>query len=84
MTDVQHAAAETRRCSRSARCNFVDAKEDLLLIGPPGTGKSHCAKALALLAVQRGYKVLYREASAHRRSRRSARAGEICASTARN
>ncbi len=41
---------------------FLDAKEDLLLIGPPGTGKSHVAKALALLAVQRGYKVLYREA----------------------
>ena len=41
---------------------FLDAKEDLLLIGPPGTGKSHCAKALALLAVQRGYTVLYREA----------------------
>jgi len=41
---------------------FIDAKEDLLLIGPPGTGKSHVAKALALLAVQRGYKVLYREA----------------------
>jgi DNA replication protein DnaC len=30
--------------------------------GPPGTGKSHVAKALALLAVQRGYKVIYREA----------------------
>lgn len=42
--------------------NFLDAKEDLLLIGPPGTGKSHVAKALALLAVQRGYTVLYREA----------------------
>lgn len=41
---------------------FIDAKEDLLFIGPPGTGKSHCAKALALLAVQRGYTVLYREA----------------------
>ena len=41
---------------------FIDAREDALLIGPPGTGKSHVAKALALLAVGRGYKVLYREA----------------------
>jgi DNA replication protein DnaC len=41
---------------------FIDAKQDALLIGPPGTGKSHVAKALALLAVQRGYKVIYREA----------------------
>ena len=41
---------------------FIDAKEDAILIGPPGTGKSFCAKAVALMAVQRGYKVLYREA----------------------
>jgi len=41
---------------------FIDAKQDALLIGPPGTGKSHVAKALALLAVQRGFKVIYREA----------------------
>ena len=45
-----------------AALKFIDAREDALFIGPPGVGKSHCAKALAQLAVQRGYKVLYREA----------------------
>jgi DNA replication protein DnaC len=47
-----------------ATLKFIDAREDALLIGPPGLGKSHCAKALAQLAVGRGYKVLYREAHA--------------------
>lgn len=41
-----------------ATLKFLDAHEDALLIGPPGLGKSHCAKALAQLAVGRGYKVL--------------------------
>jgi DNA replication protein DnaC len=45
-----------------ATLQFIDAREDVLFIGPPGTGKSHAAKALATLAVTRGYKVLYREA----------------------
>ncbi|MGA7951833.1 MAG: IS21-like element helper ATPase IstB [Thiobacillaceae bacterium] len=45
-----------------ATLKFVDAREDALLIGKPGTGKSHIAKALAFNAVTRGYKVLYREA----------------------
>ena len=45
-----------------ATLKFIDAREDALLIGPPGTGKSHVAKALAALAVAHGRKVLYREA----------------------
>jgi DNA replication protein DnaC len=45
-----------------ATLKFIDAREDALLIGAPGLGKSHIAKAFAQLAVQRGYKVLYREA----------------------
>ena len=45
-----------------ATLKFLDAKEDVLVLGPPGTGKSHVAKALATTAVSRGFKVLYREA----------------------
>lgn len=40
---------------------YIDAREDALLLGPLGTGKSHVAKALALMAIERGYKVHYRE-----------------------
>lgn len=45
-----------------ATLKFIEAKEGALLIGQPGTGKSHCAKAIAQSAVQHGYKVFYREA----------------------
>ena len=45
-----------------ATLKFIDEREDALFIGMPGLGKSHIAKALAQLAVQRGYTVLYREA----------------------
>jgi DNA replication protein DnaC len=40
---------------------FVARHEDALLLGPPGTGKSHLAQALGQAAIQQGYRVLYRE-----------------------
>jgi DNA replication protein DnaC len=41
---------------------FVARAEDALLLGPPGTGKSHLAQAIGRAAIQQGYRVLYREA----------------------
>lgn len=43
---------------------FIRDGEDALLIGSPGTGKSHIAQAVALAAIDVGFKVIYREASA--------------------
>lgn len=41
---------------------FVQNAADALLIGHPGTGKSHIAKAVAHAAIQTGYQVTFREA----------------------
>lgn len=42
-----------------ARCEFIDKRENVLLVGNPGTGKSHLATALAAAACQKGYKVRF-------------------------
>ena len=41
---------------------FIRDGHDALLIGSPGTGKSHIAKTVAHAAIETGYKVVYREA----------------------
>jgi DNA replication protein DnaC len=41
---------------------FIRDGQDALLIGSPGTGKSHVAKTVAHGAIEGGYKVMYREA----------------------
>ena len=45
-----------------ATARFVAQREDALLLGPPGTGKSHIAQAIGRAAIQQGYRVIYREA----------------------
>ena len=41
-----------------ARCEYVDRKENIMLLGNSGTGKSHIATGLGLAACQKGLPVL--------------------------
>ena len=43
-----------------ATCKFVRDACDVLLLGPPGTGKSHLVQALGYQAIKSGHTVLYR------------------------
>ena len=42
--------------------HFVNKREDVLFLCPPGTGKSHLAQAIGRAVIQQGVKVIYREA----------------------
>ncbi len=39
--------------------HFLDRKENVVLLGPPGVGKTHFAISLAIAAAQRGRRVYY-------------------------
>jgi len=43
-----------------ATCTFITRHENLLMCGPTGTGKSHLANGLAIEALKRDYRVLFR------------------------
>ena len=42
-----------------SRCEYIDARENVLFVGNPGTGKTHLAIALAAAACAKGYRVRF-------------------------
>ena len=46
-----------------ARCAYIDERENILMVGNPGTGKSHLATALAAQACAKGYRVRFYRAT---------------------
>jgi DNA replication protein DnaC len=62
--DFDHARALRRdTIAHLGTLDFVTARENVVFLGPPGTGKTHLAIGLAIRACQAGHRVLFATAS---------------------
>jgi DNA replication protein DnaC len=62
--DFDHARSLKRDViAHLGTLDFVTARENVVFLGPPGTGKTHLAIGLAIRACQAGHRVLFATAS---------------------
>ena len=55
---------DEKQIGELSSCRFIENGENVVLLGPPGVGKTHLAVALGLKAIERGYRVLFTPATA--------------------
>ena len=62
--DFEHARGLNRQAiAHLGTLDFVAAKDNVVFLGPPGTGKTHLATGIAIRACQAGHRVLFATAS---------------------
>lgn len=52
-----------KRIKQLANCSYIEARQNIFLLGPVGVGKSHIAQALGHVACRMGYDALYSKAA---------------------
>ncbi|WP_155059028.1 IS21-like element helper ATPase IstB [Streptomyces blattellae] len=58
--DAEHPRVFDREAvARLGKLDFVGARGNVVLVGPPGTGKTHLAVGLGVRACEAGYRVLF-------------------------
>jgi len=62
--DYDHARGLKREAiAHLGTLDFITAKDNVVFLGPPGTGKTHLATGLAIRACQAGHRVLFNTAA---------------------
>lgn len=57
-------SVDKKQMQELAGCRYVANGENVILLGPPGVGKTHLAIALGIKAVHQGYRMLFTQATA--------------------
>jgi DNA replication protein DnaC len=52
-------SVDRKKLQELVMCRFIEHGDNMVFLGPPGTGKTHVAIALSLKAVQQGYWTLF-------------------------
>lgn len=54
---------DRKQIEQLASCHFIEHGQNVIILGPPGVGKTHLAVSLGIKAIQTGYRVLFTTAA---------------------